>query len=241
MPGYDEQNKQANIRIQELAELACKRKTTKREENELANLITPKLQYYIWKFFQSRPEPAEHTSQALQETLTKAFDKIESYDPKLGRFTTWIFNIARNTTLLYDHNEFKKLQTVDIDPLYYKVSDSVEDDYQDVLDHEKEVQSLYKMAIDEIMNLPDLDKKGKKNIEKIILVESIVNRLKGDEISTKYNINPNTVKTKKRKAKRILKQRLLEKGDDFSERLKDAFDIDIDAKAKKKKKVLKHA
>lgn len=230
MSGFDELNRRTNARIQELAEKVCTGKRVAKEENELVELLEPKLRFYIWKFFKDQHHANEHTSQALQETLTRAFGSITSYDPKKGRFTTWIFNIARNTTLLYQH-EVRKVPTCDIDPIFYKID--TPDDYQEVLEKENELQRVYTMTVNEILNLPETDKHGNKNLEKIILVESYINKLKGDEISKKYDINPNTVKTKKRKAISVVKKRILEKDPAVANRMRDLLDINVDRNKKK--------
>jgi len=48
----------------------------------------------------------EASADVLQDVFVKAWRKIDSYDPKKGRFYTWLYRIARNTTI--NHIRAKK-------------------------------------------------------------------------------------------------------------------------------------
>lgn len=48
----------------------------------------------------------------LQDTLVKVWDKIDTYDPKRGRFFTWMMQMARNLAIDYlrskENTQFEK-------------------------------------------------------------------------------------------------------------------------------------
>ncbi len=50
----------------------------------------------------------------LQETFMKAWDKSHLYDASKGKFYTWLYRIARNTTLNFLRKDDKLIQTEDL-------------------------------------------------------------------------------------------------------------------------------
>lgn len=194
----------------EIHQLAIKIKSgdyTEADRNRLATLIYPKLKYYIWKFFNDE----EETSHALMDTCEKIFNNIDSFNPQY-RFTTWAFTIARNQAL-YHIDQLKKK----VKPLV-SIEDSTHanlkkaDGYYESIERENLKARLYAETIKEIENLPE-------SIEKTLLVEKDINLLKGEDIALKYDMNLNTVKTKLRKARRIIKSRVLQENPDLEERI----------------------
>jgi DNA-directed RNA polymerase specialized sigma24 family protein len=78
------------------------------------------------------------------------------------------------------------------------------------------MSSLYTATLFAIDEMPD-------SIEKSILVDKELNRMKGADIANKYAMNLNTVKTKIRKARKILKDTVLKNNPVFTEKIKDLF------------------
>jgi DNA-directed RNA polymerase specialized sigma24 family protein len=60
-------------------------------------------------------------------------------------------------------------------------------------------------------------------IEKSILIDKEINRMRGNEIAEKYEMNLNTVKTKIRKARKMLREAVLSKNPEMADRLKEYF------------------
>ena len=83
---------------------------------------------------------------------------------------------------------------------------------------EKEIymDSLYTMTHREMAELPD-------GIEKLILIDKDLNLMKGAEIAQKYEMNLNTVKTKIRKARKMLKDRVLAHNPQMIEHIEQYF------------------
>jgi len=62
-----------------------------------------------------------------------------------------------------------------------------------------------------------------ESLEKSILIDKELNKMKGADIANKYDMNLNTVKTKIRKARKILKDSVLETNPELVEKIKDLF------------------
>jgi len=56
----------------------------------------------------------EAAQEILQETFMKAWDKSHLYDASKGKFYTWLYRIARNTTLNFLRKDQKLIQTEDL-------------------------------------------------------------------------------------------------------------------------------
>tara|TARA_Y100000389_G_scaffold197624_1_gene232595 strand:- start:18693 stop:19325 length:633 start_codon:yes stop_codon:yes gene_type:complete len=208
---FEIKNKRSNQRIQEIAIKFTDNSITDRERNELASLVYPKLNYYIWKFCKNDLD----TSEALQWTLKKIFKNISKFDFERGRFTTWIYTIARNETLFYLHMK-SKFKCVSIEDSSDPVSNTQEtDDFSNV---EKDFQSLYDITVFEINEIPD-------DLLKNIAIDKMLKKDKVKSIASRYDINENTVKTKLRKIRLDLKSKILDEHPNFKESLNHIFEI----------------
>lgn len=203
---YDVINKQLNNEMQVLAEKINSGKYTERDRNRLSSIMYPKLRFFIWKFFNDNIE----TEEVLHNTLFKIFKGLESYRADF-RFTTWIYTIAKNEALLHRYNLTKHL-TVRLESL--TKSPIIEDTSAHNLEKEEYLQSLFSLTKDEMYDLPEC-------IEKEILIDKEVHQMKGNDIADKYQMNLNTVKTKIRKARKMLRERVLEKNPQMKEHLND--------------------
>lgn len=208
MSAYDNINKQLNDEMQSLAELIKSGKHTERDRNRLASIMYPKLKYFIWKFFNNIDE----TEEVLHNTLFKIFKGITSYSDSY-RFTTWIYTIAKNEALLHQH-KLKVQYATSIDNLANPIN--LPDDSSSSLEKEFYLDSLYSMTTLELSNLPEC-------IEKSILIDKEINQMKGNEIAEKYDMNLNTVKTKIRKARKMLREAVVSKNPDLASRLNEYF------------------
>jgi RNA polymerase sigma-70 factor (ECF subfamily) len=208
MSAYDLINKQLNNEMQSLAELIKTGNYTERDRNRLASIMYPKLKYFIWKFFNDQDE----TEEVLHNTLFKIFKGIASYSDGY-RFTTWIYTIAKNESLLHQH-KLKVQFATSLDNLSKPLN--IPDD--SLYNFEKEIyfDNLYNLTQVELTGLPEC-------IEKSILIDKEINRMRGNEIAEKYEMNLNTVKTKIRKARKMLREAVLSKNPEMADRLKEYF------------------
>tara|TARA_B100000497_G_scaffold8949_1_gene9623 strand:+ start:3728 stop:4360 length:633 start_codon:yes stop_codon:yes gene_type:complete len=209
--GFEEINKTANRRIQQIAYKFTNDTITEKERNELATLIYPKLKFYIWKFCKNNDD----TEEALQWTLKKIFKNVSKFDFNRGRFTTWIYTIARNETLFYLHVK-NKVSYVNIENGSTLRSTMQETD--DMSDVEGDFQNLYNITLSEIYGIED-------TLLKNIAIDKMINKDKVKNIASRYDINENTVKTKLRKVRIDLKDKILNTHPSFKESLNNIFNI----------------
>lgn len=208
--GFEQTNKVINERIQEIASKFEDQSITERERNELATLIYPKLRFHIWKFCQNNDD----TDEALQWTLKKIFNNVSKFDFQRGRFTTWIYTIARNETLYYLHMK-KKNSCISMDEGFDKYESSPTDIFES---YEDDFEDMYNETISEIHNIDD-------DLLRNIAVDKMINKERVKIIADRYEINENTVKTKLRKIRSDLKEKVLERNPEFREKLNHIFDV----------------
>lgn len=202
MASYDILNKQLNDEMQRLAVLINSGEHRERDRDRLAAIMYPKLTYFISKYINDSTE----TEEAVNETMYKIFKGLASFNPEY-RFTTWMYTIARNEALLWKHN--LKIQfAVGIDTLVNPIE--TRDDQAQVEERENFFKDLYSVTLVEMNVLPD-------SVEKDMLIDKVVNLMKGEELAEKYQMNLNTVKTKIRKAKRILKKQIVQNNPSLKE------------------------
>ena len=201
--GFEAINSKINSRIHNISKKIGDNSICKLELNELAELIYPMLNYYISTFCKNKLD----TEDTVQWTMKKIFKNLSKYSQSKGRFTTWIYRIARNEALYFiwakkrnthiplDFCNLKTGKTYSsLIPLKYRVNGTVNANIK-FTTKEVEINELYKKTCFEILSLDDA------TLRKIAICKMIENK-KIKEIAIEFAMNENTVKTKLRKIKK---------------------------------------
>ena len=163
------------------------------------------------------------TLDVLADTFCSIVQNISQYDPARGQFTTWAYNIARNAALHHLKKEKRQEELrVNGSPNLYQVygNQAVEQQSGDFDSEEGYIESqdsqvsnggvnkeelfckLHQLAIQEIMNLSDVYRQ--------CMYEREVLGLPYDEIAERNQLKINTVKSKIRLGREIVKHQILE-------------------------------
>jgi RNA polymerase sigma-70 factor, ECF subfamily len=186
--------------IQELAESFMKT-TSEKDFVELYKRIKPGLVNHC-KSILIEQEAAED---AVSNTMAKIWTKISQYDPDRGNFSTWVYNIARNESLVIKKNEDRYLPLIqetvknnnddgdDSSPMSTLNKFEEENFYNGFDSEEKEMETLYSSVIEKMKDLPEIYKE--------ILFDREILRMKYQEIAEKHGMKKRAIATRIRRAR----------------------------------------
>ncbi len=134
----------------------------------------------------------EVTSEVVQDIFMKIWTRIDQYDPKKGRFFTWMLNMTRNAAI-------DKVRSKEINRS--AKTDSI-DDYVYTIDSQNKTElSIDSIGVKELMN--DLVEE-----QRFILLKVYFEGFTHSEIADEYDIPLGTVKTRLRSALKHLRKRI---------------------------------
>lgn len=141
-------------------------------------------------------EFAEEPQDIVQEAFHKAFQSLPTYNPQY-RFSTWLYNIARNIAI--DYTRKRKISIgANITPENIKdftnIGGGLKNSPEDKLISAQEYRSLIEM-------IESLDEKYREPARLRFIKEYEYN-----EIAQELNLELNTVRTRLKRAKEILKK-----------------------------------
>jgi RNA polymerase sigma-70 factor (ECF subfamily) len=185
--------------IQELAESFMKTSSEK-DFVELYKRIKPGLLNHC-KSILVEPEAAED---AVSNTMAKIWTKISQYDPLRGNFSTWVYNIARNESLVIKKCEDRYMPIIQE---VVKNSDNPDDGQVTINKFEEEncfeasfgkedqdeMEGLYENVIERMKDLPA--------IYKDILFDREILRMKYQDIADKHGMKKRAIATRIRRAR----------------------------------------
>ena len=148
------------------------------------------------KYSQGIIELAEEPQDIVQEAFHKAFQALPSYNPNY-KFSTWLFNIAKNIAI--DYSRKRKISIgANITPDNFhslaNIGSGIRNSPEDKLISSQEYRTL-------IEKINSLDEKYR---EPAIL--RFIKEYEYNEIAQELNLELNTVKTRLKRAKEILKK-----------------------------------
>lgn len=191
---------------------------TSRSERAFTTLYY-RLRPGLKKFVQRYHTDGETVDEILSITLSKAFVFADKYDSRWN-FSTWLYKICQNECLMEIRrkNAIYSLDYMSEMNIPLKaVNDSwkIEADYEYYEHPDKfDPEDVYDDVLEEIKNLPDH--------YKVVLQDRILGKMKYEDIAAKREIPINTVRTRIHCAKKVIKNRWLEKTSKTSKK------IDID-------------
>lgn len=180
-------------------------KRTETSFNKLYYRLKPGLRKLISRYHQD-DETAE---EILAITLSKAFLFADMYDPRWN-FSTWVYKICQNECLMELRRKNATFSLNAMEEANIKVKPMEEDEWTTNPDYEYyddvevvEVDDVYTEVMNEIDTLP--------SPYKDILQDREIHKLKYEEIAEKRNIKINTVRSRIHVAKKLVKNRWIEK------------------------------
>jgi RNA polymerase sigma-70 factor (ECF subfamily) len=150
----------------------------------------------VYRFLLYKTGDSETAEDLTQETLTKIYQKLSSYKGT-GSFSRWALTIAKNT--FYDWlRQTKNLA----EPI---------SDYETALPDDKSTEKLFMQKYMSVCLKQQVNSIGKK--ESLLLKAKFIQGLSLPEIAQQLNTTPSAVKTALTRAKKKLKERLVQECD----------------------------
>ena len=146
----------------------------------------------------------EAAEDAVSNTMAKIWTKISQYNPERGNFSTWVYNIARNESLVIKKNEDRYMPIIqevvrnneDSDDGFLQKSNSpitLESEFDLISIDNDEMEDLYESVIEKMKDLPE--------IYKDILFDREILRMKYQDIADKYGMKKRAIATRIRRAR----------------------------------------
>jgi RNA polymerase sigma-70 factor (ECF subfamily) len=186
--------------IQQLAE-SFMRTSSEKDFVELYKRIKPGLLHHC-KSILIEQEAAED---AVSNTMAKIWTKISQYDPLRGNFSTWVYNIARNESLVIKKSEDRYMPILQE---FVKGGDDNPDDSQVYMNKFEEenyfeisygnedrnkMEGLYENVVEKMNDLPEIYKE--------ILFDREILRMKYQDIADKHGMKKRAIATRIRRAR----------------------------------------
>ena len=185
--------------LQEMG-LAFFESRSERDFTDVYHRLKPSISYYLRELVPNQDDRNE----VIETAFAKVWQKIHQYDP-YWNFSTWVYRIARNEALLFFRSK-KKTYSYDAMQemgINMEAKGPITESDAFLSDEDHPVDLLYDMAVEEIGNLPDL--------YKTVLTLREIDKMKYEEIADQLGWKHNTVRTRIRKARELVRASLLKK------------------------------
>jgi RNA polymerase sigma-70 factor (ECF subfamily) len=142
--------------------------------------------------------------EAVANTFAKVWTKIHQYDP-YWNFSTWVYRIARNEALLMLRHKRRNYSLEAMEEMGVNLESRIAIEMPDMESQENQnvpaADILYEFAINEIGNLPEN--------YRIVMIMREIEKKKYEDISRELGWKQNTVRTRIRKGRELLRKSLL--------------------------------
>jgi RNA polymerase sigma-70 factor (ECF subfamily) len=169
--------------------------------NRIYHRMKPSINYYLRELLPSSDDREE----AMANTFAKVWTKIHMYDP-YWNFSTWIYRIARNEALLMLRHTRRNYSIQAMEERGVNMDSKTGSQiprYEVEPENLHAADLLYDFAIEEISNLPET--------YRVVMEKREIEKKKYEDISVELGWKQNTVRTRIRKGRELLRKSLLEK------------------------------
>lgn len=190
------ETKQKTSSLQEMG-LQFFKTRTDRDFTTVYHRLRPSISYYLRELVPSQDDRNE----VIATTFSKVWSKIHQYDP-YWNFSTWVYRIARNEALLFFRSKkktysYEGMEAMGINMEAKAASVNIDDAIQQ---EDNPIDILHDLAVAEILNLPE--------IYKTVLTLREIEKMKYEDIAEELGWKHNTVRTRIRKAREIVRTNL---------------------------------
>jgi len=185
-------DKQKELSLQEMG-LQFFESRNEKDFTRVYNRLKPSISYYLRELVPQMDDRNE----VIATTFSKVWNKIEQYDP-YWNFSTWVYRIARNEALLFHRGRKKTYSYESMEEKGINMESKLTTYHESDYDFEEDpVDSLYDQAVTAIDNLPE--------IYKTVLTLREIQKKKYEEIAEELGWKHNTVRTRIRKARELVR------------------------------------
>jgi RNA polymerase sigma-70 factor (ECF subfamily) len=172
---------------------------TEKDFTKMYHRLRPSISFYLKDMVPHQDDRNE----VIANTFEKVWRKIHQYDP-YWNFSTWVYRISRNEALLFFRSRRKTYSYEGMEEMGINLEAKAQS-YQtkENLHEDHPIDRLHDMALLEIKNLPDM--------YRTVLTMYQIDKKKYEDIADELNWNHNTVRTRIRKARGIVRTNLLQK------------------------------
>lgn len=172
-----------------------------RQENDFTRVyhrLKPSISYYLRELVPQHDDRNE----VIATTFAKVWNKIEQYDP-YWNFSTWVYRIARNEALLF-HRGRKRTYSYEAMEEQGINMEKRSVYYEDAFDQEEDpIDTLYDQTVSAIDELPE--------VYRTVLTLREIQKKKYEDIAEELGWKHNTVGTRIRKARELVRLSLIKK------------------------------
>jgi RNA polymerase sigma-70 factor (ECF subfamily) len=173
---------------------------TERDFTVIYYRLKPSISYYLRELVPKQDDRNE----VIATTFAKVWAKIHQYDP-YWNFSTWVYRIARNEALLFFRSKKRTYSYEGMEEMgiNMEAKSSTVDSAAFLTDEDDPIDVLHDLAVAEINNLPE--------IYRTVLSLREIDKKKYEEIAEELGWKHNTVRTRIRKARELVRVSLLKK------------------------------